>query len=143
MHPPVKLRGRVCAAYSAAARDPRGSHPFPLGREFAASVGYPEGVLARLPEASVAAFSGVSNLPLTAAVAPGATVADIGCGAGMDSLILAERTGPDGRVIGIDFSPDMLAVARAGASSPHIFFCCAGAEKMPLAGDSVDCAFVN
>src|SRR5499427_2323800 len=49
----------VREAYSAAARDPSGQHPFAVGRELALGVGYPAEVLDRLPEPAVAAFAGV------------------------------------------------------------------------------------
>ncbi|KOV85628.1 ubiquinone biosynthesis protein UbiE [Streptomyces sp. NRRL WC-3618] len=43
---------------------------------------------------------------------PGHTVLDVGCGPGTDLPALAERVGADGRVIGVDQDPAMLAVAR-------------------------------
>jgi ubiquinone/menaquinone biosynthesis C-methylase UbiE len=43
---------------------------------------------------------------------PGDVVFDVGCGTGLSFGLLAERIGRDGRLIGIDVSPDMLAVAR-------------------------------
>jgi len=43
---------------------------------------------------------------------PGATVIDVGCGTGLSFGPLVQRIGPGGRVVGIDPSPDMLALAR-------------------------------
>ncbi len=43
----------------------------------------------------------------------GMTVCDIGCGTGASTLALAELVGEDGRVVGIDFSDEMLKAARA------------------------------
>ena len=42
----------------------------------------------------------------------GARVLDLGCGAGLDSLIAAQRVGPGGRVVGLDFSEPMLGRAQ-------------------------------
>lgn len=140
------LKGRVRDAYSAAAEAPMGKHPFPVGRQFAASLGYPEEVLARLPEASVEAFAGVSNVSVFAEIGGGATVLDLGCGAGLDSLIAAERAGVGGRVIGMDFSEAMLVRARRAAGNmgaSRIVCCRADAERLPLADGSVDTAMVN
>ena len=99
-----RLRDGVLSAYSAAAERPRDEHPFPVGRVFAASLGYPQNMLDDLPSVSADAFSGVSNVAIFADVPPSATVLDLGCGAGLDSLIAARRVGPHGRVIGMDFS---------------------------------------
>jgi len=86
-----QLRDGVRKAYSAAAEEPSGGHPFPVGRQFAASLGYPEDLLDDLPAAAVDAFSGVSNVAVLADIPPKAVVLDLGCGAGLDCLIAARR----------------------------------------------------
>lgn len=140
------LRERVRTAYSAAAADPAGKHPFPVGRAFAESVGYPADLLDSIPAEAVDSFAGVSNVALLADVPQGATVLDLGCGAGLDSLIAARRVGAGGRVIGVDFSDAMLdragrAAARAGVE--NVQFRRSDAEQLPLADASVDVALVN
>ncbi len=141
-----ELRGKVRDAYSAAAARPRDEHAFPVGRTFAESLGYPPALLDSLPEACVEAFSGVSNVSLLAEIPAGATILDLGCGAGLDALIAARRTGPKGRVAGVDFSETMLGRARCAAlQSPvrNVIFCQASAEQLPLDDGSVDVALVN
>jgi SAM-dependent methyltransferase len=133
-------------AYSAAADEPRGRHPFPLGHAFAASLGYPEELLRSLPEVAVEAFTGVSNLAVTAEIPSGARVLDLGCGAGLDSLIAAGRTGREGSVLAVDFSAAMLDRARRAAMQAgvgQIEFREAAAEHLPIADASVDVALVN
>jgi SAM-dependent methyltransferase len=140
------LRDGVRGAYSAVAEDPQGSHPFSVGRGFAESLGYSPRQLARLPAVSVEAFTGVSNIAVTAEIPPGATVLDLGCGAGLDSLVAAAKAGPGGKVIGVDFSASMLGRARQGASEAgllNIEFVEADAEHLPLPDASVDVALVN
>jgi SAM-dependent methyltransferase len=141
-----QLREGVRKAYSTAAERPRDKHPFPVGRQFALSLGYPEEWLAGLPSVSTEAFSGVSNLSFLAEIPEGATVLDLGCGAGLDSLLAARRAGPAGKVIGIDFSSAMVARARqaaeeAGATNVEIHQ--ADAEALPLKDASIDLALVN
>jgi len=140
-----QLRDAVRGAYSAAADRPADHHPFPVGREFARSLGYPADLLDSLPAVCVDAFAGVSNVALLADLPFGATVLDLGCGAGLDSLIAARRVGPGGRVIGVDFSETMLARARRAADEAKsgIEFRLADAERLPLADASVDVALVN
>ncbi|MBI3625608.1 MAG: methyltransferase domain-containing protein, partial [Candidatus Rokubacteria bacterium] len=111
----TRLRDAVRGAYSAAADRPDVKHPFPVGRAFAASLGYPSDLLASVPSGCVDAFAGVSNVAIFADTPQGARVLDLGCGAGLDSLIAARRVGVHGRVIGIDFSDEMLARARKAA----------------------------
>src|SRR5215469_6287848 len=110
-----RLRGAVCDAYSNAAMVPEGEHPFPVGRAFAESLGYPTQELQTLPSISVEAFSGVSNVSIYAELPAGSRVLDLGCGAGLDSLIAGRRIGTDGHVIGVDFSQAMLGRAHRAA----------------------------
>jgi SAM-dependent methyltransferase len=140
------LRDKVNAAYSAAATRPEQKHPFPIGRKLAEDLEYPSEVLDDVPQPSLEAFAGVSNVSLFAELPAGATVLDLGCGAGMDSIIAARRVGPTGRVIGIDFSEAMLARARAAqelVNLPHLQFQHGDAERLPLADESIDRALVN
>jgi SAM-dependent methyltransferase len=140
------LRDGVRRAYSAAAERPQDEHPFPVGRGFAESLGYPQDLLAGLPSACVDVFSGVSNVAIFADIPPGATVLDLGCGAGLDSLIAAQRVGPGGRVIGVDFSAAMLArayQAAAEAGVDNVEFHRTDAEELPFDDGAIDVALVS
>jgi arsenite methyltransferase len=142
----LDLRSRVRDAYSAAALHPQDEHAFPLGRQFAVSLGYPDEALATLPAQCVEAFTGVSNVSLFADIRNGVTVMDFGCGAGLDSLVAAKRTGPSGIVVGVDFSSAMLDRARCAAGDAGIHntvFCQAAAEALPLPDSSIAVALVN
>jgi arsenite methyltransferase len=140
------LREGVYQAYSAVAKSPQAQHPFPNGRIFAESLGYPLAVLDEMPGEAVEAFAGVSNVSIFADISAGVIVLDVGCGAGLDSLIAARRTGPGGRVIGLDFSAAMLARAAQAATAAglnHVEFRQADAEQMPIEDASIDVALVN
>ncbi len=140
------LRMAVRDAYSAAAMNPGSRHAFPVGRRFAESLGYPPDLLDSLPSAAVEAFAGVSNVAVFAKIPEGAAVLDLGCGAGLDSLVAARRAGPRGRIIGVDFSPAMLERARraaAEARAANVELRLADAERLPLDDGAVDVALVN
>lgn len=142
----LRLRARVETAYSAAAERPQDEHPFPVGRRFAESLGYPRDLLAGLPSVSVDTFCGVSNVAVFAEIAKGVTVLDLGCGAGLDSLIAAQETGAKGKVIGVDFSDAMLARARQAAAEAgvdNVEFHQADAETLPIENCCIDVALVN
>ncbi len=142
----TKIRESVRQVYSEAAQQPAGEHPFPVGRRFAESVGYPSDLLSTLPSVSVDSFSGVSNVSIFADIPVGATVLDLGCGAGLDSLIAAGRVGSTGRIISVDFSEAMLARARQAvleARINNIEFYLADAESLPIPNESIDIALLN
>ena len=61
-----QLRDMVRGAYSSAAEHPNEKHAFPVGRQFAESIGYPADLLASLPTIACDAFAGVSNVSLFA-----------------------------------------------------------------------------
>lgn len=144
--PATQLRDGVRRAYSAVAEAPRSEHPFAVGRAFAEGLGYPAEWLDRAPAASLEAFTGVSSVSIFADLPPGACVLDLGCGAGLDSLIAAWRVGREGAVTGLDFSDTMLRRARrstAEAGVGHVHFRRADAEQLPLPTRSIDVALVN
>jgi arsenite methyltransferase len=142
----MDLRDKVRGAYSSVAEQPEAPHPFRVGREFARSLGYSSDWLNQIPDDSVDAFTGVSNVPCFAEIPPGGTVLDVGCGAGLDSLLLARRVVTGGKIIGVDFSCAMLQRAhRAAAASgtQNVLFCQTDAERLPLGDGAIDAAVVN
>jgi len=141
-----ELLKKVHKAYSKASDDPDGSNPFPIGFDFALSLGYPEELLRTLPRAAVDSFTGVSNISVFAEIPAGSIVWDLGCGGGTDSLIAAAKTGPSGQVYGVDFSSSMLSRARsaaqeAGASNMESQE--AQGQQIPFADNTFDIAMVN
>jgi ubiquinone/menaquinone biosynthesis C-methylase UbiE len=73
-------------------------------------------------------------------------VVDVGCGAGIDSLIAAWMTGPEGRVIGVDMTPQMLEKARASAEAagvPQVEFREGLGEALPVEDGWADVVISN
>ena len=141
-----RLRDGVRRAYSSAADSPTSKHPFPVGRAFAESLGYPAELLNSLPDAAMEAFAGVSNVAIFADIPEGVSVLDLGCGAGLDTLIAARRVGAKGRVTGVDFSQSMLARARTASAevgATNVAFLEGTAENIPCSAASFDVAIVN
>ena len=108
--------------------------------------GYRDEDLAALPADAVENAFGCGNPVAFAEVREGDVVVDIGSGAGIDCLFAARKVGPAGRVIGIDMTPDMIERASANAraaGAPNVEFRLGDAEKMPVAGASVDWVISN
>lgn len=102
--------------------------------------------LANVPPSAVAHALGVGNHLRHADIKPGSIVLDIGCGAGIDSIIAARITGPEGRVIGLDFLPEMLsraASAAAEAGLNNLETLEGEMEAIPLPNASVDHVIAN
>jgi SAM-dependent methyltransferase len=140
-----ELRRGVHDAYSAAASQSEGALPFPRGAGFAASLGYRPAWLSRFP-AAAAAFAGVADVAPRAELTPGQTLLDLGCGAGLDSRVAAERLGTAGSVLALDFSHAMLRCQSADepdAKSALMRPVQSAAEALPLRDASVDAALVN
>jgi SAM-dependent methyltransferase len=106
------LRSEVRRTYADVATHQEQDFIFPTGRAWAEALGYPEPELGRVPDATVESFAGVANHWLLGEVEPGCVVLDLGCGAGTDLLIAAQKSGC---AIGVDMTPAMLERAAASA----------------------------
>jgi len=84
-------------------------------RAVAEAFGYRPEELASIPaEANMGLSCG--NPTATASLRPGEVVVDLGSGGGLDVFLAARQVGPTGRAIGIDMTPEMIALARKNAA---------------------------
>jgi arsenite methyltransferase len=140
------LRSEIQRTYAAVSNEPGREFMFPTGRGWAADLGYPADLLARVPETSCESFAGVANPFSLGAIRPGEDVLDIGCGAGMDTLIAAQMTGETGTVTGIDMTPDMAAKGRRSAAEmglSNVTIVDGSAERLPFGDASFDVVISN
>ena len=111
------LRCEIRKEYAEVANHPSRGFHFHTGRPLARMLGYPDSWLEHVPETTIESFAGTGNPFAEAGITRGAQVIDVGSGGGIDSLIAAWMAGPDGRVIGVDMTPEMLAKARRSAAA--------------------------
>lgn len=139
-----EIQKAVKARFALIAENPTQEQKFPVGPESAKKLGYASEVIDHLPASVTESFCGVGNPLSLGRVTAGMTILDLGCGAGLDSLLAAQRVGPTGKVFGVDQSPEMVAKARAnGAGQNNIEFLLGAIENIPLPDESVDVVISN
>lgn len=89
---------------------------------------------------------GCGNPTLVAELRPGEIVLDLGSGAGIDCFLAARRVGPEGRVIGVDMTDEMIDRARANAARAgfeNVEFRKGFIEELPAEDENVDVIISN
>jgi arsenite methyltransferase len=140
------LRSEIRRTYADVSTQPDQEFIFPTGRAWALDLGYPQDLLARVPEASCESFAGVANPFSMGSLQPGEDVLDIGCGAGVDSLVAAQMVGANGSVTGIDMTPEMVAKARGSVAEMglgNVTIVEGSAEHLPFDDASFDVVISN
>jgi len=140
------LRCQISDKYTEVAKAPEKGFHFHTGKPLALMLGYREEVIDSLPAGTVESFAGTGNPFSMGGLRSGETVLDIGCGAGLDSLIAARQVGETGRVISVDMTPAMLEKARTGAREAgisNVEFRHGLAESLPIEDRSVDVVISN
>ena len=141
-----KVRSAVREAYGSVARGTGGGccggSPLAVSSD---RLGYSKDDLAAAPEGADLGL-GCGNPQAIAALREGETVLDLGSGAGFDCFLAARQVGPEGRVIGVDMTPDMLAKARENARKTgvdNVEFRLGEIEHLPVADAAVDVILSN
>jgi arsenite methyltransferase len=107
---------------------------------------YPEQLLNTIPSDIASTSYGCGDPITLASLQPGQTVLDLGSGAGLDCLLAAQKVGPEGRVIGVDMTPEMITRARANAKKinlTNVEFRQGYLEDLPVDSNSVDVIISN
>jgi SAM-dependent methyltransferase len=143
----VRLRHEIQAVYARVATDPSSEFHFHRGPVYAAErLKYDASALAALPTDCTAPFAGVANPHRIAPLTRGATVVDVGCGAGMDLMLAAGAVGPGGRAIGVDMTDSMAERARSAARTlgyGHVEVRLGDALDLPVDQESADFVISN
>jgi ubiquinone/menaquinone biosynthesis C-methylase UbiE len=141
-----ELETKVKDMYRHVAEQPEGKYHFELGRPLAERLGYPPGILGRIPAGAAESFAGVGYFFDLADLTEGEVVIDLGSGSGMDVFFAAELVGPEGSVTGVDFTSEQLAKARRiGKESGYsqVEFREGRIEQLPADAEAFDCVISN
>jgi arsenite methyltransferase len=134
-----RIEAGIRGKYLQVAVSPKGLFRYPTGRAGLEALGYDPVMAGSLPDTVAEAYCGVGNPFSLGPIREGEAVLDIGCGAGVDSIIAAKLTGSSGAVTGIDLVPGMLAKARQNArlaGVDNVTFQESAAEKLPFPDQS-------
>jgi len=140
------LREAIREEYAEVASNPQKGFHFHTGRPLARMLEYADEWLEGIPESSVESFAGTGNPFSLGELLPGERVVDVGCGAGIDSLIAAKKVGAAGHVIGVDMTPTMLEKARQAAEETalaNVEFREGHAEELPVPDGWADVVISN
>jgi SAM-dependent methyltransferase len=108
-------------------------------------IGYSEEELKAVPDGANLGL-GCGNPVALASLKEGETVLDLGSGPGLDCFLAADKVGKNGKVIGIDMTPEMLEKARSNAEKgnySNVEFRLGEIENLPVADNSVNVVISN
>jgi len=114
-----KTYGRVASASTSCCAPTSCCGGEPDLRQHAEAIGYDEADIDLAPEGANLGL-GCGNPTAMAALRPGEVVLDLGSGAGFDAFQAAAKVGETGRVIGVDMTPEMLALSRRHAQEADL-----------------------
>lgn len=140
------IQEAVRRKYAEVSRSVEGKFKYPTGREGADALGYDLSIAEGMTDELLESFCGVGNPFALGQINPGDAVLDIGCGAGFDLIIASRIVGPEGKVCGIDLTPEMVKKAednlrRAGVTNGEVRL--AGAEAIPYNDNVFDVIISN
>ncbi|MDH5638971.1 MAG: methyltransferase domain-containing protein [Nitrospinota bacterium] len=119
---------------------------YPTGRQGMEGLGYDKTLTDSLLDSVASTYCGVTHVFSTDPVSQGDRILDIGCGAGVDTILADRLAGPDGSSTGVDMTQEMVALAAANAKksgAANVSFSCASAESLPFPDHSFDTVISN
>lgn len=116
-----------------------------VSKEISKGIGYSEAEIDSVPDGANLGL-GCGNPVAMASLKEGEVVLDLGSGAGFDCFLASGRVGKDGRVIGVDMTPEMLEKARENAARggyQNVEFRLGEIENLPVGDNQVDIIISN
>jgi len=141
-----ELLDAIKREYSNVAIHPEKEYHFHTGRAALDRIEYDQVLYAFVPEENITSFAGTGNPFSLGPINDGDVVVDVGSGSGFDALIASQMVGPEGRVVGIDMTHEMLSKARSGAKNMganNIEFREGYADQLPLPANFADVLISN
>ncbi|TKB11335.1 methyltransferase domain-containing protein [Desulforhopalus sp. IMCC35007] len=142
----IKIQEGIRDKFSKVAVSPEGLFKYPTGREGLEKLEYEEEFIEKLPAEVISSYCGVGNPFSLGEIHQGEIVLDVGCGAGVDSIIAGLMVGTEGFVDGVDIVPEIIARAEKNLSLTNLnnvnFHTITG-EKLPFSDSTFDVIISN
>jgi arsenite methyltransferase len=140
------IQDAVRRKYVEISRSAAGKFNYPTGRDGASRQGYDPAIIRSMPDELIESFCGVGNPFKVGPVKSGETILDVGCGAGFDLIVASRLVGQEGKVCGIDLTPEMAEKAKSnlkqyGVQNYDVQE--GGAESIPYPDNTFDAVISN
>jgi arsenite methyltransferase len=113
---------------------------------YAKMIGYSDGELKGLPDSVTGTVAGCGNPTALANLKEGEVVLDLGSGGGIDAFLAAKKVGPEGKIIGVDMTEEMIQLAKENAErtkTENVEFRLGEIENLPVEDGAVDVLISN
>jgi len=141
-----KIEAGIREKYSKVAQTPEGQFKYPTGQKGLEALQYDKVLIDRLPDAAISSYCGVGNPFSLGKISKGEQVLDVGCGAGVDTILAAMITGTDGSAVGVDIVPEMIARSESNLQMTdidNVSFRKTSGEDLPFPDDTFDVVISN
>ncbi|HEB72693.1 MAG TPA: methyltransferase domain-containing protein [Nitrospirae bacterium] len=141
-----KIATSINGKYRKVAQNPEGLFKYPTGKAGLDALQYDPELVRLLPDSIAESYCGPGNPFSMGAINKGESVLDIGCGAGVDTILAGMMAGTDGYVTGLEIVPEMLQRAQNNLREldvSHVSLLEASAEQLPLPDKSFDVVISN
>ena len=141
-----QINAGIREKYNKVAITPAGHFKYPTGRDGLKGLHYDDKLIANLPDAVADSFCGVGNPFSLGKISQGEQILDIGCGAGVDTILAALIAGLKGSAVGVDIVPEMIARAESNLQMmnlDNVNFQKTTGENLPFAYDTFDVVISN
>jgi arsenite methyltransferase len=141
-----KIEAGIRDKYIKVADSPEGLFKYPTGRLGIEAQKYDPELVGALQEAVISSYCGVGNPFSLGPINKGDVVLDIGCGAGVDTILAAMMAGPTGKAVGIDIVPEMLQRAKSNLERTGLknaSFKSTSEEVLPFSDNEFDVVISN
>jgi SAM-dependent methyltransferase len=141
-----KIEAGIREKYINVAKSPEGQFKYLTGKKALEALHYDKTLIDELPTGVASSYCGVGNAFSLGKINQDEQILDIGCGAGVDTILAATMVGSKGSVVGVDIVPEMIARAESNLQMmdlDNVNFQQASGENLPFSSDTIDVVISN